>query len=46
MGVHDLLRYTYITIRGLLFQVLSIFMLFAFVKTRDDCIYAGITVRR
>lgn len=38
-------EYTYITIRGLLFQVLSIFMLFAFVKTRDDyCIYAGITV--
>jgi len=29
-------EYTYITIRGLLFQVLSIFMLFAFVKTRDD----------
>lgn len=38
-------EYTYITIRGLLFQVLSIFMLFAFVKTRDDyCIYACITV--
>lgn len=38
-------EYTYITIRGLLFQVLSIFMLFAFVRTRDDyCIYAGITV--
>lgn len=38
-------EYTYITIRGIVFQVLSIFMLFAFVKTRDDyCIYAGITV--
>lgn len=38
-------EYTYITVRGLIFQILSVLMLFAFVKTRDDyCIYAGITV--
>lgn len=38
-------EYTYITIRGIVFQILSILMLFAFVKTQEDyCIYAAITV--
>lgn len=38
-------EYTYITLRSLLFQVLSLAALFALVKTKDDyCIYAGITV--
>ena len=38
-------EYTYITLRSLLFQVLSLVALFALVKTKDDyCIYAGITV--
>lgn len=38
-------EYTYITVRGIIFQIVSVLMLFAFVKTKDDyCIYAGITV--
>ncbi len=38
-------EYTYITVRGIIFQIISILMMFAFVKTQDDyCIYAGITV--
>lgn len=38
-------EYTYITLRSLLFQILSLAALFALVKTKDDyCIYAGITV--
>ena len=38
-------EYTYITVRGIVFQILSIVMMFAFVRTQDDyCIYAGITV--
>ena len=38
-------EYTYIAIRSMLFQVISVAMLFAFVKSPADyCIYAGITV--
>ena len=38
-------EYTYITIRGVIFQITSILMMFIFVKTQDDyCAYAGITV--
>lgn len=38
-------EYTYIAIRGMVFQVISVVMLFAFVKSPADyCIYAGITV--
>ena len=38
-------EYTYITVRSIIFQILSIVMMFAFVKTQDDySIYAGITV--
>jgi O-antigen/teichoic acid export membrane protein len=37
--------YSYITIRHLFFQVLSVFFLFIFIKTKDDYIkYAGIAV--
>ena len=38
-------EYTYITVRGIIFQIASILMMFVFVKTQDDyCAYAGITV--
>lgn len=38
-------EYTYIAIRSMVFQVISVAMLFAFVKSPADyCIYAGITV--
>lgn len=38
-------EYTYITIRGMVFQVLSLAALFLLVKSKEDyCIYAGITV--
>lgn len=37
--------YAYITIRSILFQILSLFLLFLLVKTKNDCIkYAIITV--
>ena len=45
MDLYNFEEYTYITVRGIIFQILSIVMMFAFVKTQDDyCIYAGITV--
>ncbi len=38
-------EYLYITLRGILFKILSIIFLFIFVKTEEDVIaYAGITV--
>ena len=38
-------EYTYITVRGMVFQVLSLGALFLFVKSRGDyCIYAAISV--
>lgn len=38
-------EYTYITVRGMVFQVLSLVALFLFVKDQNDyCIYAGISV--
>lgn len=37
--------YAYITIRSIAFQVISLLMLFIFVKTKDDLLmYAGVTV--
>ena len=38
-------EYTYITVRGMIFQILSFAALFLFVKNQSDyCIYAGISV--